>query len=268
MNQIINDNNQTVPTKSVLESNNDYSFEMRPLTTTNNTNKNEAFYFQSLTNLTPKTNQQSKMIVNLSKCNANVIADTASSESQSITTLQQITNAIQLQSPVREILNPTANVAQHPTIIHIPCNIATASSNSKSTSILSTFIQPTDTVSSSTGQQIYETKKSDNSQATINSNIVTTTRKRRINEFDTVVVKTNDGQTALESPLQKITRLNDSTSKFKTTLKKSKETFKSIDNLENIDLSVNKCTINVLDDETVKTLSKGKINNRNYALYL
>ena len=130
--------------------------------------------------------------------------------------------------------SPTVTDLLQPAVLHIPCSNISPEQHQQTSTFVQTIVQQ-------------ETPTKD--------------RKRRINEFDSLIVKSEETTKIVDElqPLQKITRLNDSTSKFKTTLKKSKETFKSVDNLENIDLNVNKCTINVLDDETVKSLSKGKL---------
>jgi hypothetical protein len=215
----------TKPATLILDNNTDntgFSSETRPVI--NGVN------FQSQ----HQHKNHTKMIVNLTKTTNNQTITSNDNEQQTVIN----------SSPVRDLLNPTVSLLQQqPAILHIPCNIA-PTSEQQTTSILGTFnIQPI------------------NSPSIVNQQdtLAPTARKRRINEFDSLLVKSEENTKIMDEsqPLQKITRLNDSTAKFKTTLKKSKETFKSVDNLENIDLNVNKCIINVLDDETVKNLSKG-----------
>ena len=250
LNQIINNDQTTTKAFISLENtdnnaNSGVSSDLRPFTNHN------TFNFQSLTNLSQR-NHNAKMIVNLTKSNPTTTTTSIDiNGEQTIVHLQSQQNS----SPVREFLNPLVNVIQQqPAILHIPCSLTAP--NIEAAPIVGTFIEP----DSSTSQQHQQQQNKDSTPpppiATAVVEILAP-RKRRINEFDSLSKledKLNDDEA---QPSSKLTRLNDSTSKFKTTLKKSKETLKSVDNLENSDLNVNKSSSKMLDDEAVKVLSNG-----------
>jgi hypothetical protein len=209
----------------------------------NSNNKNDVIKIQHLTttNLSPISSNllknQSKMILNVSE-----FSPTSESSDQTLST-------IPVQSPVRDLLNPT-NITQPSAIIQIPCNVDTASIHLIDSSIH---------VPSSIVQQINDV------QPTLKTSplpeaLTSTTRKRRINEFPLIKNECESKDRNMDDiqPPNKITRLCDTSSIVKAT-KKIKDSLKSVDSLENIELNVNKCTVNALDDETVRNLSKGKI---------